>query len=1481
MAFLESCSEKAAALAGGLVWLTVGGDQAEPMVMAAVASAGLAAVVGGAMQRPGPESARRLRKIQSHVRASIADWQRREGVSEADLAAAEAALDRSLAACFVDRQRLAASAVSEDGFPHRATALVLEDLALREPIFAEPGEGSIARRFATEVVVAALKAAVEDEAYFRKLQPLLLLEIARALGPLQPMRQLVAEIHGTVQQLAAQRPAPAAVPVLRQQLPRQLDRLVGRDGQRRRIAERLTRAGQAGDAPGALCVIEGMPGLGKSALALAVASDLAAAFPDFHFWFELGAHSGAPLTPAQARDRLLRRLEPGRVLPGDDDERWQMLRAAYHGDDGRPLRGVVVIDDCGSESALKSLLPPTPVPVLVTTRRAMALGWSEPLAELDEPSARELVVAIDPALSQLSQLDALVAACPRLPLVLRAVAAALKKGRQGEAGVRRMVEALRRRPLAAAGDADAADGVRAVLATSIAPLSEPQRRAWSALAVMTTAFDLDAAVAVADGPPAVIDELVERYLLETDPGSGRCRWHDLMRALAFELTDPGGSLAARARHLLHFTGVARATAAPYLTAAGGVEAARQTLDREWGHVAEAMAFALRPEAPAGGLRDLAMALTPFQLRYRLGWPEIERFWQQALGVFEAAGDAAAAARCLWGLGDVALMQDFYEPAARLLQEALARVDAAAEPVVAAWLHYALADVLRQTGDEVQPPCDEARKAQALFAAAGHAKGVAECDQLVGQVEYENDASADGEPHLSRALAQFERLDDGAAIGSVLAVQGRICHETDRPEQAIALSRQALALAIQHGDVVAELNALVTLGLALTQTGPDAEAAELLAHTEARARRHGNRAALAWAWYGQAQLAIAEDRPESALRHLEDLQPLAEELGTNWAGEALLVRAEVLVRLGRSAEAWALCADAGLTHPHAQERVRMVRVQACLEAGDAEGARPEVARLVASTLDVLDRAAVADAVVRLARLDRDQDRPEAALAGLDQAAPLYAAAGSDRDRVNLHWQRGELLRRLGRLLPARAAYEAVRESAVAGDLPVAIANAEAALARIDVLAQAHGPAEQGFAKAIDAFVTAGRPAFAVQALLDEYDTWWEAGELRRARAAARAAHRLARRHALGDEAAAACERDAARCTERGHWRRVVPLLARAAALRARGTDRRAEAATLARLVEAALDEGDDATALRAAERGVALSCEGGSADDRCGALLRLARSVWDDDRAKACRHLDEAARIASAAGLSYVRAIVLNAEALMAVEAGEAARALERLAPARELLGAEDRIEQAWLTHTELGALLLQGDLARAQPRADELMAAAVAGDAVRLQASGHAMLARLAAWRADPGRQRFHAEQVLALRERHGPRSGGPLAQLLLLHAGVHAESAAGTQDASMSRPATAGELVPALTGIVAAARRRRAWGTEIAALVGLAHAEAGGVRGADATPRLQRALALARAKGSRPCEMEVLFALGQDAQARTIQDRLGLARDPLFRWSL
>ncbi|MFD0006010.1 BTAD domain-containing putative transcriptional regulator [Streptomyces sp. NPDC127178] len=123
-----------------------------------------------------------------------------------------------------------------------------------------------------------------------------------------------------------------------------------------------------------VAVISGMPGVGKSALALEAAHGLANRFPDGQLYVNLhGATPGVPpLTPGQALTALLRDLgaDP-RSIPEHPDEASALLRSLL-----APTRTLMLLDDAANAAQVRPLLPGGPGCAVIVTSRS-------PLTTLD------------------------------------------------------------------------------------------------------------------------------------------------------------------------------------------------------------------------------------------------------------------------------------------------------------------------------------------------------------------------------------------------------------------------------------------------------------------------------------------------------------------------------------------------------------------------------------------------------------------------------------------------------------------------------------------------------------------------------------------------------------------------------------------------------------------------------------------------------------------------------------------------------------------------------------------------------------------------------------------------------------------------------------------------------------------------------------------------------------------------------------------
>jgi len=216
--------------------------------------------------------------------------------------------------------------------------------------------------------------------------------------------------------------APEPRPTHLSGLPAATRLLTGREADAERLAAILLAPSPGQPAVGTpkTVVVHGMPGVGKTALAVDVAYRIAAHFPDGLAFVDLGGHgaAGHPMPLAEACDRLLAQVGVATPWPSTHPQD----RLALYRDRLRGRRMLVILDNARDSAQVRPLLPPgADCRVLITSRDwLVALDEAErlPLSVLATDDSARL---LEPSSGQLSQ--EIAHWCGDLPLALRIIAA--------------------------------------------------------------------------------------------------------------------------------------------------------------------------------------------------------------------------------------------------------------------------------------------------------------------------------------------------------------------------------------------------------------------------------------------------------------------------------------------------------------------------------------------------------------------------------------------------------------------------------------------------------------------------------------------------------------------------------------------------------------------------------------------------------------------------------------------------------------------------------------------------------------------------------------------------------------------------------------------------------------------------------------------------------------------------------------------------
>jgi hypothetical protein len=314
---------------------------------------------------------------------------------------------------------------------------------------------------------------------------------------------------------------------------------------RSRVGAAMPAAGALPTTSVVMSAISGTAGVGKTALAVHWAHQVADRFPDGQLYVNLrGYDSSQPLTPADALSGFMRSLGvPGKDIPPELDERAARYRSLLSG-----RRMIVVLDNARDVSQVRPLLPGSPGCVAIVTSRDSLAGL------VAREGARRLDLDLLPPDDSVSLLRALIGhrvdadspaaaelarQCARLPLALR-IAAELAAARPAVplgALVDELAGQQQRLDLLGAGG-DVGTAVRAVFSWSCETLSEGAARMFRLLGVHPGPHITAEAAASLAGVPvgqsrAALAELTRSHLV-TELSNGRFAFHDVLRAYAAE-----------------------------------------------------------------------------------------------------------------------------------------------------------------------------------------------------------------------------------------------------------------------------------------------------------------------------------------------------------------------------------------------------------------------------------------------------------------------------------------------------------------------------------------------------------------------------------------------------------------------------------------------------------------------------------------------------------------------------------------------------------------------------------------------------------------------------------------------------------------------------------------------------------------------------------------------------------------------------------
>jgi len=594
--------------------------------------------------------------------------------------------------------------------------------------------------------------------------------------------------------------------------------------------------------------LTGMGGIGKTALGLVVAQQIAENYRDAQIFLDLNGTT-APLSSRDIARHVITAFEPKADLSSlDESSLWATYQSVLYG-----RKVLLYFDNARSAEQIAKLTPPQSGAMLVTSRWTFSVPGLQS-RRVDVMSANDAIRFLLKLCPRIDDKAAnLAKACAYLPLALRIGGSFLQVNddlpvekylSELSDGKKRLEIFKKSREQA---EIKSEPDLFATFELSYNALSEEVRKRWRMLGVFPSSFDMQGAQAIwqlnEESTHTLLSTLHNYSILEHD--RARYYLHDLMRDYArAEILDQE-SEDARLRHATYYLEILRFATNTYREGGANTLVGLGIFDAEWLNIASGQNWVATQHEASDQIARLCSdyGSMPNLLSLRLNSQVTILWFESALLANKLLGDRINEAKNLGNLGVCYRELSDFRKAIGLYRAQLYITREIDD-------HLGEADALRDLGicykhlGKPQKAIEFYQQALKIYREEEHERGQASILTNLGNVFTDFADPRRAIEVYQQALAIVRKLEDSNTEAIVLVNLGRAYANLGEFRQAIEFHEQALTIDREMGDRSGQAIDLDNLGWAYFGIGEVRLAIEYYQQALALAETMGDRISMA-------------------------------------------------------------------------------------------------------------------------------------------------------------------------------------------------------------------------------------------------------------------------------------------------------------------------------------------------------------------------------------------------------------------------------------------------------------------------------------------------------------------------------------------------------------------------------------------------------------------------------------------------------------